>query len=126
MNCAVFCASVVGMASGRALAGAINILKRSAISGYTSVNMTVNLINVHSDKNLEAVRTGKRMSFKGKGAMQNFFADAYGLLVQREARNLGPCGARNVAKTREDVRLTVCAKLLICEALNNCSNNARR
>jgi hypothetical protein len=45
--------------------------------------MTVNLINVNSDRNLEAVRAGKRTSFKGKGAVQNFFADAYGLSVQR-------------------------------------------
>jgi hypothetical protein len=88
--------------------------------------MTVNLINVNSDRNLEAVRAGKRTSFKGKGAVRNFFADAYGLSVQREASDLGPCGARNVAKTREDARSTVCAKLSICEASNNCSNNARR
>jgi hypothetical protein len=27
--------------------------------------------------------------------------------VQRDARDLGPCEARNIAKTREDVRSTV-------------------
>jgi hypothetical protein len=37
------------------------------------------MININSDRNLEAVRAGKQMSFKGKGAVQNFFADAYGL-----------------------------------------------
>jgi hypothetical protein len=46
------------------------------------------IVNVNSEQ--EFMRAGKRSSFKGKGAVRNFFADAKDSQVQREASDLIP------------------------------------
>jgi hypothetical protein len=73
------------------------------------------------------VRAGLWTSFRGKGAVQNFFADAYGLSGSERGNKRSRSSCEGMLQRQREMQDQLfCAKLLICEASNNCSNNARR
>jgi hypothetical protein len=72
------------------------------------------------------VRAGKRSSFRGKGAVQDFFADAYGLSGSERGKKSNSSCEGTLQRQRKMRDQLFCAKLSICEASNNRLNNARK
>jgi hypothetical protein len=80
---------------------------RDLVGDMTKAVLAV--VNVNSEQ--EFMRAGKRLSFKGKGAVRNFFADAYGL--SGSERGKGRCEINCFVLSYRFVRLRTKVRIML-------------